>query len=186
MFRLISESLLKDRSIINGNVDSKLIGPMIDEVQEYYILPILGSALYNELGSQVPTLTALNKTLVDEYVIPCMVKYIQYEACVYLGYKMTNANVSQKNTDESTPINLSDTFAIRADFKNKAEFYAEKITKYLRANTTDYPLYLLSGNGIDDFTPLETNYTCGMVLDTCNSCHQMQCRCNRNSQTSPQ
>lgn len=177
MFRLISESLLKERSIINGNVDSKLINPMIDEVQEYYILPILGSALYNELGAQVPTLTVLNKKLVDEYILPCMVKYIQYEACVYLGYKMTNANVSQKNTDESSPISLADTFAIRADFKNKAEFYAEKITNYLKAKPLDYPLFLNTSNGINDFHPLDTNYTCGMVLDTCNRCHQLSCGC---------
>jgi hypothetical protein len=187
MFKLISESRLKELSIINGNVDSKLIGPMIIEVQEMHILPILGTALYREIGSQVPTLTALNKTLVDDYVIPCMIKYIQQEACIDLNFKLTNANVSQKNTDESTPVDIATSFKLSDRFKNKAEWYAERLTLYLIANQSDYPLYTQPGTSIDTIHPRRDNYTCGMVLDSYCSCNKSTCiQCQTNMQTSPQ
>lgn len=187
MFRFISERILKDRSIINGNVDTKLIGPMIDEVQEFYILPILGTALYNSIGESLPSPSVANKALLDDYVIPCMIKYLEYEAYTTLGYKLTNANVSQKNTDESTPINLEDTFRLQNRVKNKAEWYAERITKFLIANPETYPLYLQSGTTSDTIHPVRTNYTSGMWLGSgygC-SCNKSTCiQCQTNMRTS--
>lgn len=187
MFKLISESKLKELSIINGNVDSKLIGPMITEVQEMHILPILGTGLYKEIGSQVPSLSALNKTLVDDYVIPCMIKYIQHEACIDLNFKLTNANVSTKNTDESSPVDLDTSFRLADRFKNKAEWYAERITLYLRANQSLYPLFVQPGTGLDTIRPKLDNYTCGMVLDYLCTCQKSTCiQCQTNMKTSPQ
>ena len=52
----LSEQTLKQRSVLQDNVDMKIVTPTIIEVQEFYILPILGTSLYNELKTQILTL----------------------------------------------------------------------------------------------------------------------------------
>ena len=63
----LSEQTLKQRSVLQDNVDMKIVTPTIIEVQEFYILPILGTSLYNELKTQIAasTTTNANKNLID-------------------------------------------------------------------------------------------------------------------------
>jgi Fe-S oxidoreductase len=67
---LLSEATLKQRSILQDNVDMKVVSPAILDVQEEYILPILGTSLYNDLLEQVKTntLTPDYRTLLDDYI----------------------------------------------------------------------------------------------------------------------
>lgn len=179
--KFISETKLKELSAINGNTDNALIQPIIVECQRVYIEPILGTGLYNELIAQVTanTLTALNITLLDNYVIPCLVAYIKYEAPLELNYKFTNKNVSKKNSENSEPNSLEETRFLMDRFKNKAEYYAERVTRYLYQNHVSYPLYLTQQIGLDTIIPNDGNYTTGMVLDdhVCGECGYMSCRC---------
>ena len=52
---LLSEATLKAESVLQDNVDMKVVTPTIYDVQTFYILPILGTALYNEIVEQVRT-----------------------------------------------------------------------------------------------------------------------------------
>lgn len=188
--KFISEQKLKDDSYINGNIDNKILGPLILECQELHIMPIIGSGIYNELVTQINagTVTVLNTTLLDDYIIPCLVRYIQYESPIYLNYKFTNANVSVKNTDESSPISTEESIRLMARLKDKAEWYAERITKYLITNHVSYPLYINPGSTVDTVHPSRSNYTSGMWLgDERGSCDcSGGCRCMTNMTTSPQ
>ena len=66
----LSESTLKQESILQDNVDMKVIAPTIWDVQNFYILPILGTTLYNDLIEKVRTnsLTTIEKGLMDAYI----------------------------------------------------------------------------------------------------------------------
>jgi len=57
----ITEQFIKDNTLIDGNVDMKYITITIADAQRMHILPILGTALYNELDAQIVagTLTVL-------------------------------------------------------------------------------------------------------------------------------
>jgi len=44
----ISVQSIKDRTGLHANVDEKLVLPEIKTAQDMYILPALGSALYND------------------------------------------------------------------------------------------------------------------------------------------
>lgn len=164
--KFISETKLKELSAINGNVDNALIQPIIVECQRIYIEPILGTGLYNEVTNQIigSTLTALNATLLNDYIIPCLVAYIKYEAPLELNYKFTNKNVSKKNSENSSPNDLEETRYLMDRYKNKAEYYAERITKYLCEKSASYPLFDNPGSGVDTVHPNSSNYTTGMVL----------------------
>ena len=66
----ISEQFIKDNSVIDENVDMHYITTTIDKCQKKYFRQILGTALYNELTTQINagSLTALNTTLLDDYI----------------------------------------------------------------------------------------------------------------------
>ncbi|MFN9518313.1 MAG: hypothetical protein ACK574_01090 [Bacteroidota bacterium] len=77
----LSEATLKAESILQDNVDMKVVSPTIYDVQQYYILPILGTSLYNDVVSQVQsgTVSAAYQTLLDTYIQPTMIWYCRYE-----------------------------------------------------------------------------------------------------------
>ena len=163
----ISESILKQDSILNENIDPKYLRSLIDDCQDLYILPILGSALYNDLVNKIDTeatLTSDELNLLDNYVTPCLKRYIISEAGYELTFKHTNKNVGIKNSEFSQPANIGDLRDVMNHFKNKAELFAKKLEMFLKANTTIYPLYLQSGNTIDSITPIQDVFDSGMFL----------------------
>lgn len=162
----ISETTLKDRSLLQDNVDPKLIRPTIKQTQDMFIEPILGTGLYRELQDQIEddTLTVLNKKLLDYYITDCISWYVASEMVLSLGFKMTNKNVLRKNSENSNEATLSELFDIMSNFKSKAEWYAQRITDYLCENIVDYPLYNNPGSGSDIIHPNNSSYSTGMFL----------------------
>ena len=88
----ISEETLKQETIISENVDPKLLVPTIKESQNIYLLPILGTSLYNQLVTQVSsnTVSAANVTLLDTYITHVLVKYCVYESI----FNQNRSNIS--------------------------------------------------------------------------------------------
>lgn len=162
----ISEQALKDSSIINENVDMKLLLPTIKLAQEKYVLPILGTALYNELKTQITnaTLTVLNETLLDDYIQPCLIWWIMAESPMPLTYKFMNKSVATRSSENANAASLNDLLKLEERFKDNAEWYSQRITNYLLEKSTQYPLYLNPGNGIDTIVPKKTMYSTGMFL----------------------
>ena len=163
----ISEQFIKETSAIDENVDMKYIGITIDKCQKKYILDILGTGLYNELQTQIlaGTVTSLNRTLLDNYIQDALKYWVLYEGIELFTYKITNKSIVTKTSENSQPIDLSVVTRLMDGYKDDAEFFSEKITKYLCANSSSYPLYLNPGNTIDTVYPNKNNYTTGWVLD---------------------
>lgn len=162
----ISETTLKDRSLLQDNVDPKLIRPTIKQSQDMYIEPILGTGLYRELQDQIElgTISDLNKKLLDFYITDCLSWYVASEMVMSLGFKLTNKNVLRKNSENSNEASLSELFDLMNYYKNKAEWYAQRISDYLCENIVDYPLYNNPGNGVDIIQPNSSSYSTGMHL----------------------
>lgn len=162
----ISEQTLKDRSLLQDNVDPKLIKPTIKMAQDMYIEPILGTGLYRELQEQIADddLSVENKTLLDNYITDCLCWYVQAEMVMSLGFKFTNKNVLRKTSENSDVPSISELFDLEERTKNKAEWYAQRITNFLCEYNEDYPLYDNPGNGVDIIHPNSTSYTAGMYL----------------------
>lgn len=162
----ISETTLKDRSLLQDNVDPKLIRPTIKQTQDMYIEPILGTGLYRELQEQIEngTVSVLNKKLLDLYITDCICWYVASEMVMSLGFKMTNKNVLRKSSENSNEASLSELFDLMSYYKNKAEWYAQRITDYLIEFIVDYPLYNNPGSGVDIIQPNGSSYSTGMYL----------------------
>jgi hypothetical protein len=169
----LSEATLKAESILQDNVDMKVIAPTIWDVQNFYVLPILGTTLYNDLINKVRnnTLIGNDKNLMDIYITPTMVWYCRAELPLVMNYKYFNKSVGVQNADNMNPASLEEIGFLMNNAKNKAEWYAERLTKYLMSNQTLFPNYLNQINSnIDTIYAKRTNYTSGMVLGGSGCC----------------
>ena len=155
---------------VNANVDTQLILPAIKRVQRNIILPILGTALYNDLLAEIVSDPDLSsnvpyQTLVNDYLTPTMVEFVNAELPPDLTFKFTNKNISKKNSENSQPIDLQELRNIiqRATYRGQLE--GEKVIKYLITNcNTLYPLYRTPGNTLDTVFPRQTMFSTGMNL----------------------
>lgn len=165
-FLAITERYLKEHSIINGNADMSIITPTIILVQDKYLHPILGTPLFDEIKAQIiaGTVTTLNQTLLDDYILKAMIWFTLHESTPAFKYRYMNKGVMVKSSDNSAAADLSEIQFLMDKWKNNAEFYAERVTKYLRANIASYPLFL-SYTNMNDIRPNKTNYTCSLFLD---------------------
>lgn len=163
----ITAQFIKDNTAIDGNVDEKYLNITIYDAQRIHILPILGTALYNELNTQVlaGSVSAANQTLITDYIQDALKFWIVYEAIDPVHYKITNKGVMTKSSDNSQPIEQLDIIRLMDRNKDRAEHFSQRLTDYLIANTATYPLFLNPGSAYDTVHPKSNNYTTGWNLD---------------------
>lgn len=161
----ISEKYVKANSAIDENVDMKKILPTIWQSQIQYIQSLVGTQLYNDLVTEVAasSISADNLILIDDYIADCLLYYTLYELQIPLLFNFRNKSTATNNSDYSNPIGTKEMSRIENRMKDKAEFFAERLTRYLCANTTLYPLYLTVVNS-DDVIPEDGHATVGIYL----------------------
>lgn len=162
----ISEQYIKDSSYIDENVDIKLLRNNILETQDMRIRGIIGTGIYDQLKTQVQnsTKTALNNTLLDDYIKPALKYWVLHDSALILTFKVMNKSIVKRNSENSETIQTTDLDRLMDHFKIRAEYYSERITKYLIENESSYPLYTSPGDGVDTEHPKKNNYTQGLYL----------------------
>ena len=162
---LISETYLKQGTVLNENADIKVIEPNIKLAQDLYIHTTLGTDLYNEINGQVSsgTLTAANSTLLTDWIKPCLKHYVLYELGRDLLYKWMNKGIVTKSSDNSQPVDYTVLNKIRAEYKDIAEWYRENMIKYICVHESDYPAYSTNDTS-DKLFPRKNGYTSPIYL----------------------
>jgi hypothetical protein len=164
---LILPSVIKERMSLHDNIDDKLIYPEIKAVQDLYIMPILGSTLFNKILNDIAnnTLTGNYKSLVDNYVVECCCNYVMAELPEGLNYQYWNKGVSQKVVDNATQPSMSEMYSIVAKYKSRAEHYAKMLRNYLIEYADEYfPEYLNFVSGVDVVHPERVSYSSPIYL----------------------
>jgi radical SAM superfamily enzyme YgiQ (UPF0313 family) len=159
----ISENYVKNNSLIDENVDVRLILPSIRDSQELRIHPILGTPLYEDLKTKISggTLTADDITLLDNYIAPSMLQWTMYECSASMLFKYRNKSVGTKSSENSQPIDFQDLQFLRDEWKNKAEERDKRLINYLCENDNLYPKYKEDS---DDLYPKKTAYQTSFYL----------------------
>lgn len=162
----ISVQSIKDRTGLHANVDEKLVLPEIKTAQDMYILPALGSALYNELQTAVNsnTYTNLQTTLLDDYIVDCLIYFVMSELPQGLSFQFYNKGLLRKSGENQENPSMQDMIDVANRYKARAEFYKQRLIKYLKQNNALYPNYLNFGSGIDSIKPDNEGYTVSMYL----------------------
>ena len=134
------ENFLKENSEIDENVDMKLLNPTIWRCQIQYMQNVLGTNLYDKILADIEasTLTGVYLTLVDDYCADALQYWVMYEVQIPLLFKFRDKAVSTKNSTNSAPISTKELSRIENRFKDKAEFFTQRISDYLCANESLY------------------------------------------------
>lgn len=164
---LISPDILKQRTSIHDNVDEKLLYPEIKTAQDMFIHPILGTALYDKILSDVDsgTITGEYKTLLDDYIIDCLVYYVMAGLPEAISFQIWNKGVVRKQGDFTELPSLSDLVSISDKYRIRAERYGERLNKYLKQNASSsfLPEYVASVDS-DDIAPENESYNMPIYL----------------------
>ena len=183
---LISDTVLKERTSVHGNIDPKLLYPEIKVAQDMYIHPILGTALYNKLIQDVNVsgVTGDYKTLLDDYVIDPLLYYVLAELPVPISFQFWNKGVIRKQGDSTELPTMSELVDLSNKYRIRAEWYGERLTRYLKQNCSTnnmFPEYLAPGDGVDTIVPESSPFTMPIYLGDHHHCHnwdKYNCNCN--------
>lgn len=139
----IEAARLKEFSVISENLDNKLLEPTIIAVQDLYLRDVLGKDLYEELITQINanTVTALNQTLLNDYIEPYLINKVISESVVDITYKLRNKAIMTTGSDLGSVANLTDLTKVQGQYNNRAQGYIKLLVDYMCDNGDDYPLY---------------------------------------------
>ena len=165
----ISEAKLKDSTAINLNVDPEILLPYVLQAQRIYIEPKLGTTLYEKLESLITAGTIGNvgneayKTLVDEFIGDCLPSFAFHMCIPYLRFKTENGNIYSKTSETGTALSTEEAQHLREEVRNNAEYFLERMIKYVTNNITLFPEY--NQNSGADISADQNAYYNGMNLE---------------------
>jgi hypothetical protein len=171
MAKLITAQEVINTSYTNKNTDIDLIGDAFIEVaQEEHIRPVLAGhlddvdSLYFEIVTQndACTLTALNTTLLNDFIKPCLAFYVKYEMLMDMLVNTSSQGLQVLNTEFSNSASSSQRADLASKAKSHADTLRDKMVRYLEdeARANDYPKYFPSKN-----TANRTSVIGGLLLD---------------------
>ena len=164
---------VKDSGWVDENVDEKIIRACIEVAQDVYTRDIIGTGLFDELKSQkqAGTLTTLNTTLLT-YVAKSLLFWTLWEGMDSPGFnmKIRNKAVMTSSSDNSQPSQLNELAKMASYFKDKAQYYDERLIRYLIQNQSSFPLYYNPGNGVDTIHPRGSSYNTGWAMGSGSDC----------------
>lgn len=174
----INVNTIKERSALHSNVDDKLILPEILTSQDMYLLPALGTALYNRLqdGIENNNLTADEVDLLDNFITNPLVYYTLSELPVGLSYQFYNKGLVRKTSDNTDTPNMQDLIDVASRYRTRAEFYTQRLIKHLKqvSSTTDkFQEYVNYGSGVDIIKPDHDAYQASIWLGDEYGCKPM-------------
>jgi hypothetical protein len=140
---LIAIDKLKQLGLIHPNSDDKNLRVCVMSAQDMNIQPAIGTPLYKALLTRVENdvWTPEYRTLMDEYIVPCLARWCDFHAAYYLHTKITNKTVGA-NRDEYQNANSSkETSEFRSKLQSDAQFYTDRLIGFLKDNCEIYPEY---------------------------------------------
>jgi hypothetical protein len=139
---LVSEKKIKDQSLIQLNVESKVLGRTILDSQNIYLRPILGETLFDSVLDEVyktstddtHTMDSNIKTLLEDYIQPYLIHAVMQDVVINLHYKITNKGVLQFNDTQATSIQSGDVEYFKNYLDNRTSSYKAVLINYLNEN----------------------------------------------------
>jgi hypothetical protein len=122
--------MIKERTSVHGNIDPKNIYPDIKYAQDVFILPLLGTALFEKLQLLISNGTISDvgnvdyKTLLDKYIVDALMYYTLAELPLTLSYQFWNKGMVRKQGENTEMPDMSELVSIGLKYKQRAEYYA--------------------------------------------------------------
>lgn len=139
----ISASKVKAVSVVEDNVDDKVLSNVIATVQETQLKPILGKALYKivedflteKVADSTFTIPEPEKELIDDYIQPFLVHATVADFIAVNNYKLTNKGTQKLNDNSSTAVSSTENEYIKNHYDNLVSTYKNNLLVFLKENT---------------------------------------------------
>tara|TARA_R110000765_G_scaffold84278_3_gene163171 strand:+ start:7345 stop:7848 length:504 start_codon:yes stop_codon:yes gene_type:complete len=167
MANFINTTYLKTNTAIEYNVDDDKLVSFITKAQDIQIQGILGSDFYDYLQGKITansnTFNADELKLMREYIQPALAEWTTYYVLPFLANKVTNKSVVKESSQWSNTSDLNELKYLQQTVRDMAEFYLERLTKYMCDNSTLFPVYVSATD--DNMSKIKTTYFSGIYLD---------------------
>ena len=107
----------------------------------------------------------------------CFSYYVLSELPSGLSFQFYNKGLIRKTGENQESPSMQDMIDVANRYKSRAEFYKQRLIKYLKQNNALYPNYLNFGSGIDSIKPDNEGYTVSMWLGDNGCCGDGWNRC---------
>ena len=164
---LISSTTVKKLTGLGSNVDDTIIEPAITLSQDMYLQSIIGTYLLDELKRQIfeNNLTTDYEYLLDNYVSQTLAYTVAENVQIPLGFKIVNKGVVQSNDENLVNVSYSEVKSLQKYYKDKAEFYGQRLLDYLCENKTSYQQFM-NPRDTSDMNSKKSSYTSGTNIFT--------------------
>ncbi len=148
---LIGPQELKEESLINANVEEKVLNSIVQTSQEIYLCKIIGTALfrklqelvYNELHNETPKISdqeyVIYNELLENYVKP----YLKYSAMkaflIENTYKLRNTGVMRMSDTNVMSSDLDTLKYLEKHYYTYVAEYEDRLSKFICANKDSLP-----------------------------------------------
>lgn len=129
---------LKEKTIIQSNVDEKILGQSITEFQDLEVEPLLGKENYKRFSNEflsAATIASYQLSTSDSelfsYLKPYMIYGVLLNSLDPLHYKITNKGVQKLTDANAVAGDKSDIEAIKSSYTLKMDAYRKRLVEYL-------------------------------------------------------
>jgi len=159
--RFINVDYLIDKSMVDLNVDHRLLWKFIDDAQYINIQNVLGGDLYQSILTKFSsgTMSTVESGLVD-LIKPAIVEWAVYNALPFLHIKLTNIGVMELQQEHGTNTAIENVKYLRGICFNNAEFHDKRIGDYICSNPESFQYY----NNFRKVKP-DSRYSGGIYID---------------------
>jgi hypothetical protein len=162
---LVSEQRFKQWTQVDANLRVEDITPFIIQAQDLYIQDTLGTLFFTHIKDQIiaSTLTNDEKTLLNDYIGPCLMQYALYLMMPSIKYKIVDKGLVSGTSEETASTSLEELKYLRENTLDTAQFYNKRLTEYLCDNPGMFNLY--ENPGTKGMYPNKQNpYSAGLVI----------------------
>jgi len=148
---LITANEVVLKAMTNVNMDSSIIDDNIVLIAELtHLKPHLGDYFWGELRKKhhAGSLQAVEITLLNNYILPCLSFYVKYEVLNDMQYNTTSSGIVTNDDDWSDAADSSELAVLKDDTFRKAEILLKDMMEWLddTENVGVYPEYESSQN----------------------------------------
>ncbi len=130
---------------LNGNVDEEKILPHVKTAQDIHLQPIIGTNLLAKIKALITAGTLgdagneFYNTLTVTYITPTLVYLVMWDFLPFLQYEISNGGIHQHLSENSNGATDENVDKLITRFKDKSEFYGNRLTEYICDNSSEFP-----------------------------------------------
>lgn len=140
MIHFLTEQRLKDFTTVLGNVDAKLIMPLIPSTADQFIKPRTGTHYFNHLLTVFNAQTAdpTEKEIIS-IIQNSLMWRIASEVVLTSSAQITNKGPQEQDGLNSAPAGITKLGMLTGHFNKKADFYDARLIDFLWKNKETLP-----------------------------------------------